>query len=301
MKAFSMWRSLMLGFLLVGSAAAQAAVSCNVTAQNVGELYTSAGSNSVSGDLRISCTRTLVSDSAIVYYSIKADFGANSTGGVTRNVRNPVSNTNLLWVLRTGAAGNTTDWGTTAGVGLLTGNLSFAATTLATSTTISNAYSMRIRGIGGGNPAFPAAGTYVDTVTLTPDMSTTGVNGPYTVTAPTTQVSFTVGVNPVCVVRKQGQDLTFNYTSFTTTALSQTSNFEAICSDKLPYSVTVSPATGTIAGVNYTVARVGVLNRTGDGTGQPANVRVDIAANQSGTCATAVCSGSATHTVTITY
>jgi hypothetical protein len=304
MKAFSVWRSVMLGLLLVGSAAAQAAVSCNIRAQNLGELYDSAASmTSLRGDLTINCTRSLLSDPSTVYYSIKADFGGNSTGGVTRNVKNSAVATNntLLWVLRTGAIGNTTDWGTTAAVGLLTGNLSFAGTALATSATINNAYAMGVRGTAGGNPGFPAAGTYVDTVTLAPDMSTTSVNGPYNVTAPIAHVSFTVGVNPVCVMRAQGPDLTFNYTSFSQTPQTQNSIFQAICSDTLPYSVTVSPPNGTIAGINYTVTRLGNLNRTGNGNSQNANMRVDIAANQSGTCATAVCRGSVTHTVTITY
>lgn len=302
MKALSVWRSVALGLLLCWSVAAQAVVSCNARAQNLGELYDSAASmTSLRGDLTISCTRTSVSDPAIVYYSVKADFGGNSTGGVTRNVKNAVSNSTLLWVLRTGAIGNTTDWGMTPAVGLLTGNLSFTATALYTTSTISNAYAMGVRGTAGGNPAFPASGTYTDMVTLTPDMSTTGINGPYNVTAPTTQVSFSVGVTPVCLVRKQGQDLTFNYTSFTATALTQTSNFQAICSDTLPYEVTVLPVSGTIAGINYTVARVGNLKRTGNGNQQPANVKVDIAAGQSGTCATTVCSGSITHTLTITY
>jgi hypothetical protein len=303
MKTLSVWRWLALLAMALCGTAAQAAINCNVSARNLGELYDPAANNSVQGDLRISCTRTSVGDPSAVFYSIKASYGLNSTGSLTRNVRDPVSNGTLLWVLRTGAAGNTTDWGTAAIPGLLTGSLSFAGTALFTNVLINNAYSMRVRGSLGGlnsNPAAPAVGTYVDTVTLTPDMSTTGITGPFNVTAPVTQMSFSVGVGPQCVVRKQGDDLNFNYTAFGG-ALTDISNFQAVCNNGLPYSVTVTPASGTIAGINYTVARVGVLNRTGDGNPQAANVRVNIAAGQAGTCASSNCTGTAVHTLTLTY
>ena len=242
--------------------ASQAAVNCNVSARNLGELYDSAGNSSVQSNIIINCSRTLPTDPSTVYYSIKANYGLNSSGGVTRNVKHTASSATLLWVLRNSVGplgcGNTTNWGDSAGVGLIEGALSFSGAALTTSATLSNAYCMRVRGMSGGNPEFPAAGTYVDTVTITPDMSTTAVSvAPYNVSAPSTQMSFTVGVTPVCVIRKQGQDLSFNYTSFTSTALEQVSQFKAICSNGLDYQVTVSPGTGTIAGINYTVNRVG--------------------------------------------
>ena len=305
MKTFCLGRMLAALLLVLCGAAAQAAVSCNVSARNLGELYdaTAPNGNSVQGDLRISCTRSTLSDPSTVFYTIKTDFGQNSTGGVTRRVKDPVSNTFLFWILRNSVGplgcGNSTNWGD-AGAGLLTGNLSFAASALATNAIVPNAYCMRVRGTAGGNPAAPAAGTYVDTVTLVPDMSTTGLVGPYNVTAPNTQVTFSVGVGAQCVVRKQGDDLSFNYTAFGA-AQFDVSNFQAVCSNGLPYSLTVAPATGTIAGINYTVTRVGALNRNGTGNQQAANVRVDIAGGQAGSCASSNCTGTAVHTVTLTY
>jgi hypothetical protein len=309
MKAFTIrifrrWYHALLGFaLFVGCATAHAAVSCNMSARSLGELFDAGGTSSVQGDMRISCTRTSTGDPSTIFYSIKADFGLHSSGGFTRNVRDPVSNTNLLWVLRTGACGNTTDWGTAASPGLLTGNVSFVGSALFLNTTITNAYCMRVRGNTGGansNPAAPAAGAYVDTVTLAPEFSSTGITGPFTIIAPTTQVSFNVGVGAMCVVRKQGDDLFFNYTAFSA-AQTDVSNFQALCSSTLPYSITVSPTSGTIAGINYTVTRIGTLGRTGDGTPQPANIRVNIAGNQAGICSMSTCSGTAVHTVTLTY
>jgi Spore Coat Protein U domain len=304
MKTLSVWRWLALLAMALCGTAAQAAINCNVSARNLGELYDPAANNSVQGDLRISCTRTSVGDPSTVFYSIKASYGLNSTVGVTRNVRDPVSNSTLLWVLRTGAAGNTTDWGTAASPGLLTGSLSFAGSALFTNALINNAYSMRVRGNLGGlnsNPAAPSAGTYVDTVTLTPDMSTTGITGPFNVTAPVTQMSFSVGVGSQCVVRKQGDDLTFNYAAFGG-AQSDTSNFQAVCSAGLPYTVSFSPTSGTIAGVAYTLSLVGNNpGRNGTGNQQAANIRVDVAGGQAGSCASSSCAGTAVHTVTLTY
>lgn len=303
MKFINLGRCFALLACMLGSLTAHAAISCNVSARNLGELYNPAANNSVQGDLRIGCTRTTLADPGTVFYSIKADPGQNSTGGTTRNVKDPNSSTSLLWILRNTvgnlSCGNATNWGD-ASVGLITGSLSFAANALVTNVLVPNAYCMRVRGTAGGNPAAPAAGTYVDTVTLSPTMSTIANSGNGDVTAPVTQVSFTVGVGAQCVVRKQGDDLNFNYTAFGA-ALSDTTNFQAVCSNGLPYSVTVSPASGTIAGVGYTVTRMGGENRTGNGNQQAANIRVAIASGQAGTCASANCTGTAVHTLTLTY
>lgn len=301
MKTLSVGRWLALLLMVLWGTAAHAAISCNVSARNLGELYIATGAvgNSAQGDLRISCSRTSVGDPGTVFYSIKANFGQNSTGVSLRNVRDPVSNTTLLWVLRTAACGNTTDWGDAA-TGLLTGSLSFSGSALVANALINNAYCMRVRGTAGSNPPAPAAGTYVDTVTLAPDMSTTGINGPFNVTAPTTQMSFSVGVGALCVVRKQGADLRFDYTAFGA-AQSAVSTFEAVCSSNLPYEFTVAPATGSIAGVNYTVTRGGNQTRKGNGQAQSADITVAIPGGQAGICSNASCTGTAVHTVTLTY
>jgi Spore Coat Protein U domain len=301
MKTLSVWRWLALLAMALCGTAAQAAINCNVSARNLGELYIPNGAvgNSAQGDLRISCTRTSVSDPGTVFYSIKANFGQNSTGAPLRNVRDPVSNTTLLWVLLRGACANATNWGDAA-TGVLTGSLSFTGSSLVANATLSSSYCMRVRGTVGGNPPAPAAGTYVDTVILTPDMSTTGINGPYDVTAPTTQMSFSVGVGALCVVRKQGADLRFDYTAFGA-AQSAISTFEAVCSSTLPYDFTVAPAIGTIAGVNYTVTRGGNQTRRGNGQAQSADITVAIPGGQAGSCSNASCTGTAVHTVTLSY
>lgn len=280
---------------------AQAAVNCNFSTRDIGELYDASltNGNGSRGELRVSCTRTSLSDPGTIYYSLAADYGLNSTGGVTRNVKNGANT--LLWILRVANLGNATNWGSTSSAGLLTGSVSFGASSLFLNTNIANATGMRVRSTAGGNPAAPAAGTYVDTVTITPSISSVAITGPFDLPAPpTTQINVSVGVGALCVVRQQGRDLFFDYTAFGA-AQSQTSTLEAVCSSGLPYKVTVSPLAGAIAGVAYTVTRTTLLERTGNGNGQNSSFRVDLAANQAGICGTANCAGSNVHTVTLEY
>ncbi len=280
---------------------AQAAVSCNFFTRDIGELYDASSpiGNGSRGELRVSCTRTSLSDPSTIYYSLAADYGLNSPSVGIRNVKNG-SNT-LFWILRVANLGNTTNWGPTAASGLLTGSVSFGASSLFLNTNVVNATGMRVRGTAGGNPAAPAAGTYVDTVTITPSISSVAVTGPFDLPTPlTTQINVSVGVGALCVIRQQGRDLFFNYTAFSA-AQTQNSVLEAVCSNGLPYTVAVSPTSGSIAGVTYSVALTSNASRTGNGNGQNSTVKVDIAANQAGTCTTAVCSGSNVHTVTLEY
>jgi hypothetical protein len=297
MKSINLRGLLAASFLLLCSTVAQAAISCNVTGRNLGELYDAGlNNNAVQSNLAISCTRT-ASDPSTVFYSIRADFGTNSPGGVLRRVTGPSPQT-PLHLGGGGSCTNTTNWGLTTSPGLLTGSLAFAGAALTANATVG--YCMEVRGTPGGNPAAPTAGVYIDAVTLTQDMSTTAITGPYNVTAPTTQLSFNVAVGSHCVVRKPGDDVNLNYTAFGA-AQAGSSVFQVLCTTALPYTATVSAATGTIAGINYTVVRQGLLNRTGSGNNQSITINVNAIAGQAGTCASAVCSGTQAHTLLLTY
>jgi hypothetical protein len=302
MKSTNLRCLLAAATLLLCTTVTQAAISCNVTGRNLGELYDAAlNNNAVTSNLSISCSRT-ASDPSTVFYSIKADFGTNSPGGVLRRVTGPSPQTPLLWILRhqggVGGCANTTNWGLTNSPGLLTGSLSFAGAALTANATVG--YCMEVRGIAGGNPAAPTAGVYIDTVTITPDMSTTAITGPYNVTAPTSQMSFNVAVGSHCVVRKPGDDVSLAYTAFGATQAGS-SVFQVLCTNALAYTATVSAANGTIAGINYTVVRQGLPNRTGTGGNQNITINVNAIGGQAGTCASATCSGTQAHTLLLTY
>jgi hypothetical protein len=49
------------------------------------------------------------------------------------------------------------------------------------------------------------------------------------------------------------------------------------------------------------VVRQGALNRTGTGTNQTITINVNAGGSQAGTCATSQCSGTQSHTLTLTY
>ena len=72
------------------------------------------------------------------------------------------------------------------------------------------------------------------------------------------------------------------------------------CSNTLPYTMALNATTGTLLGLNYTLA---VSSASATGTGLPQNYTVNgsIAAGQAGTCATASCNATQAHVLTITY
>ncbi len=99
----------------------------------------------------------------------------------------------------------------------------------------------------------------------------------------------------------------FTYTSFQATAATFSSSFNIRCTNTLPItSITLDSTSVTDAATNlaYTLA-LGAAPAAGTGASQTVNITGSMAANQSGTCATATCtngsSGNKQRTLTITY
>ena len=160
-----------------------------------------------------------------------------------------------------------------------------------TSLTLSLPYYPRIA--AGLNPP---AGLYTDTVTMT-----------LTYGSATAQSTFPVQiyVNTSCQINSP-TDLTFNYSSFRVTALTATSTFNVKCTNALPYALSLDLTSVTDAAINlaYTLA-LSATSGTGTGANQAVTVTGTMAAGQSGTCATAVCTNAASankqRTVTVTF
>jgi hypothetical protein len=109
-------------------------------------------------------------------------------------------------------------------------------------------------------------------------------------------------------------DVNLTYIAFQTTDEEQATSFAVKCTNSLPYGVAVSPASGTVSGINYALKLVEdstpSYSDTGDATltglvgssgGKDYSVGVRALKNQAGTCAAPPCSGFSTHTVTVTY
>lgn len=133
----------------------------------------------------------------------------------------------------------------------------------------------------------------------------------------TTTFPVNITLTSACAVTTAPTAVAFSYTSNQATAATATGTSVGItCTNTLPYTVSLAGATGN--GYNVTDAKTNLaytltLNGTaadltgqvGTGTAQTVSIGGTMAANQSGTCATASCTnaGSAnlTQTLTITY
>lgn len=113
-----------------------------------------------------------------------------------------------------------------------------------------------------------------------------------------------------CIYAKTS-DVAFAYTSFQTTAATQTTagGFTVRCTNTLPYTMALDAAgsyTDQATNLAYTLA-LSAAGATGNGSAQAFSVTGSIAANQGGNCATAggVCVNTAStnkqRTLTITY
>lgn len=291
---------LLAGLVAVTAAPAWAAYSCNVAATSVGVIYTAANVDT-NGTVTLNCTRA-GSDANTLTYRIKATDGINATGAAPfRRARRAATANYLNYILRRGTAGgaatcnNASNWRAPANgtTDVMTGTLNFGA---ALSASVVWGYCIRVRGTAGGNPAAPTAGIYTDAF----DVFAQYPNNNAGVLTSTVAANYTVGVNNQCVLNTFPTAMVFNYTSFSTTPQVLTRQFDLRCSNALPWSVAVSPASSTLMGLNYTLARSPVSG-TGNGADQVITLTGTLPAGQAGTCANANCSATQPHVVTITY
>jgi hypothetical protein len=143
--------------------------------------------------------------------------------------------------------------------------------------------------------------------------------------AATTTQTFNVNLTltPMCYINLAAgpangtvTDVALSYTAFQATAAQASTSFVVKCTNTWPYDVAVSSDTGTVDGITYFVKLVAgaspsyasatgsgsVTGESGDGsTGKTYSVGVQAASGQPGTCATGPCTGSQSHTVTVTF
>lgn len=287
--------------LLATGQGSWAAYSCDVSATSVGVIYTAANVDT-NGSVLLTCTR-LLTDANTLTYRIKANDGTNAQAAAPfRRAERGTSGNFLNYILRRGTAaggaatcGNTSTWRApaTGTTNVITGTLNFGT---ALTQSVTWGYCVRVRGTAGGNPAAPTAGVYTDSFNVFGQYPNNNAGALTSSVA----VNYTVGVNNQCVFNTFPSAMVFNYTSFTGTAQSAARTFDLRCSNALPWSVAVSPASTTLLGLNYTMG-ISPASGTGNGADQVITLTGTLPANQAGTCAGATCAGTQAHTVTITY
>lgn len=278
MKTFARLAALLLAF---AAAPSFAAITCNVTVTNITTVYspTVATDNVTTGSYTISCTR-LATDANSLAWSLAANNGLQSGGG---NNRVNLAGNRYAYDIYIDPA-HTTKW--QAG-NRFTGTLSFGASL---SASVTGSFDLVVF----GSQAVQPAGTYTDTVTVT--LRNTANNN----TLDTSPFTVSVITTNSCQLYTPPGNINLAYTSFQASAATANTSFGVRCTTALPYTMALDATSGTIVGLNYTLA-LSQTSATGNGLVQSHSVNGSIAGGQSGTCATATCSGSQTRTLTVTY
>lgn len=155
-----------------------------------------------------------------------------------------------------------------------------------------------------------AAGTYTDTINLAFTATSSASPGNPASFNGTASIGVSIVAPASCTLAAPG-NITINYASFNPSAVLANTSFAPTCTNLLPYTMALDVTSGTIAGVTYTLGlstlandpAVGTspLTSRGIGVAQTFYINASAAANQIGTCTAATCSGSNTHTLTVSY
>ena len=264
--------------VLMVCGSAHAAISCSLTSNGFTAAYspTAPATNITTASFTMSCTRGLITDATSQSYTVVVNNGSNPAGPKNQ----AISGANFLrYDLFTNSA-CTTQWkgGTTLG-GIInfTGSADF----------ISRSQTVTYYGciLAGWNPP---AGTYTDTVTMTPSIG-----------APAT-IGVTIVTPAACSLSTPPGNITFNYTSFQTGPALASTSFATTCSANVPYTMALDATSGTLLGLNYTLS-LSASSATGTGAMQTFSINGAMASGQAGSCSTGACLGTTARILTITY
>lgn len=191
-----------------------------------------------------------------------------------------------------GTCGNTTNW--------LAGNSDVIRSSVSYfpsgQTVSAHRHPVCVRVLGPVNALdpIPAVGVYTDQFTVTVEFTGTGAPGPISF-----QVPVVVYVAGHCKLRTP-YPLNIDYLSFSRQEIRRMVHAGVSCSAKIPWTATIDPPVGTLAGVDYTLS---IMRNTGTGQGgeQEVDIEMNIPAGQPGTCGGSRCTATRAHTLTIRY
>lgn len=272
--------------LLVGSSA-QAVISCNVTSPGISAAYSpaSVGNTFVQTSFTVNCSRAATDPTTVTYYVVPNN-GSNTGNNPNRAMRAGSiinydtyrnSTCTTLWTANfTDYIGGTITFGTGSQTQSYWGCIS----------------------PGQNTPA----GTYTDTVTMTVYYGASYASS-------TSTFPVTINTPATCSISGAPGPVAFGAYVAYGGPLGASSTFRTTCTQFLPYTVSVSPPSGVIAGLTYNLLLQNAapvmsgtsLSVTGSGVQQTYTINGSMAAGQSGVCAAGTCSGTVPHTITLTY
>jgi spore coat protein U-like protein len=257
-----------------------AAINCSVSTTGFTSVYSTstATANDSTGSTTLNCTR-LSTDATSLTYRLRVNNGLNSNAPPTNRARIGATASYINYELYNSST-YATVWGNTNAT-QINGSLSFG-----TSLSASNTLPFYAR--------IPAAQAVA--VTITPRITVGATN----TTLTTVALPVSIVSTSSCQFTSPPSTVSFAYTSFQAAAAAASTPYTVRCSNTLPYTMALNATTGTLLGLNYTLA---VSSASATGTGLPQNYTVNgsIAAGQAGTCATASCNATQAHVLTITY
>jgi spore coat protein U-like protein len=282
----------------VAPLAAEAAI-CNITSVSaINTVYDETiGSDSVTtGSWSMICTREASDAAATFNWSVGANNGTHAAGAQPRAAFFFFFFLNYEPYRIVGGPYNAANrWADACGgtPTRFTGTLTWTGGTGST-VTVTRPFDLRIQ--AGQNPL---NAPYTDTITLTPRAACPSV----TALGSTGSMSVTIYASSRCAISVPPGNVNFTYTSFQGTASNASTTYGVSCTNGLPYTMRLDgagpPFSYSLLGLTYTLALP--ASATGTGLTQTHTINGSIAAGQSGTCATAVCNGTQTRTLTISW
>ncbi|HEY0823664.1 MAG TPA: spore coat protein U domain-containing protein [Ramlibacter sp.] len=278
----SCWMRLLLALaLLAALPAARAAITCTIAAPGASINYVNGTTATVQTFFTVSCTRTSASDPTSVSYDVLADNGLNANG---QNNNAALGTARLRYDVFTTASCGTTWKGNRS----ISDTISWTGGATGTITKQTNFWVCIV-----GAQTATTAGTYTDTVRMA--MTYGGNNGP-TVYG---NIPVSIYAPALCTMVTPAGNLNLSYAAFGP-QVSQSTSFAVTCTSGMPYTIATDVTEAVVTGLRYTLS-LSATASSGTGAPQTHGITATIPAGQAGTCPTAVCVGSRTHTLTITY
>lgn len=284
-----------LVLMCLGAAPAGATITCSLSAPSMEIVYSLGMTSSTAGTINLNCTRA-TNDPNSVSYWVSLDNGETGTRRLFRHGGGTGTSDRITYDIRQGSS--ILSW-TASGLGRVSGTQSFGGST---TVTIPLPYTFRISAQTG-----KAAGIYDSLVTASLQLSSAGA------VVASTNFYVTASVPTQCFVGQVASGnaapgaispgaLTLDYTSFEPVARTATMGFTVNCTMNTAYALALSPTSGTLLGLNYTLS-LDASSATGTGLAQNFTVTGTVPDNQSGICTTSasVCTGTQVTTITITY
>jgi len=280
MKKAAVIRAFIAIALVFAAQFAEAAITCTASSSGFATAYVPTNPTNVnSSSVTITCQRNAGGDGTTANYLIAANNGLNVSAGSNRARLNATTSYIRYDLYRDAACTLAWAGGGNRITGSITGLTGFTPKSVV----------VQWWACVPGSQTGLAAGTYNDTVTMTPTPGGVTSTFPVTITNPAS-----------CSVTTSPGTITLDYTALGS-AVSVNKPFAVSCTNLLPYALSLSANDGVVVGIQYTLA---LSNTTGlVGTGIPQNYTVTAAAvaGQAGTCSAANCSGTQTRTLIVTY